>query len=37
MSDKNSKGNHFAKLGPFIFILTCVLILEFFWWFIPAG
>lgn len=36
MADKNNNKNHLDQLGPLIFIVTLVIIIEFFWWFMHA-
>ena len=36
MHDPKKTQEHLAKVGPLVFILTALLILGFFWWFVPA-
>jgi len=36
MADEEQKRDPLARVGPGIFIVTLVVILEFFWWFVRA-
>lgn len=36
MADEEQNKDPFAPLGPLIFLITLVVILEFFWWFVRA-
>jgi len=36
MSRKPEKNDQLSALGPLVFIITALLIAEFFYWFVPA-
>ncbi len=36
MANKEQHDKHMARLGPAVFIITFVVIIEFFWWFMHA-
>jgi len=33
MPDEKKTRDHLRRLGPLIFIITLVIVIEFFWWF----
>jgi len=33
MADKKGLEREMAKIGPLVFIITLIIIVEFFWWF----
>lgn len=36
MKDRKEPRSPLDRLGPFIFLILLVLIIEFFWWFMHA-
>ncbi len=36
MTDRNENRGGLNKVGPLIFLLTLVVVIEFFWWFMSS-